>query len=201
MRENVTNVFGLNLCICSISDSSHFVLAIPSKIISRQEFTQIVCIDDKFHAQRAKFWHVGIWQLGHGKGFNHGKSSVVSGASRFEINTRLSGWRRHPSTRRFSFTKNPQSSHWAPQNFRILSFLILWIQCSKFWTKEVGNKFMKLDQELPQNKAAPRQSCPWGFLALERAAQPLLPIQGGLEAFFPLLVALKDLGPILGRPV
>ena len=38
---------------------------------------------------------------------------------------------------------------------------------------------MKLDQEPPRDKAGPGYSCPCGVL--ERAAQPLLPLQGGLE--------------------
>ena len=38
---------------------------------------------------------------------------------------------------------------------------------------------MKLDQEPPRDEADPGYSCPLGVL--ERAAQPLLPLQGGLE--------------------
>ena len=62
MGENVTNVFGLNLCqlrkdaypdqFCF--GAFHFVLAVPSKIISPQEFTQTFALMT-FRAQRAKF--------------------------------------------------------------------------------------------------------------------------------------------------
>ena len=38
---------------------------------------------------------------------------------------------------------------------------------------------MNLDQEPPSDKAGPGYSCPRGVL--ESAAQPLLPLQGGLE--------------------
>ena len=51
MGENVTNVFGLNLCQLKKDaypnrfcfGPFHFVLAVPSKIISPQEFTQTLC--------------------------------------------------------------------------------------------------------------------------------------------------------------
>jgi len=62
--DNVTNVFGLNLhqlrkVIGSVSDHFHLALAIPSKIISAQEFTQTFALMT-FRAQRAKIWLVGF---------------------------------------------------------------------------------------------------------------------------------------------
>ena len=61
MGENVTNVFDLTfvslermlITIGSVLDRFHFVLAIPSKIISPQEFTQMFVLMT-FRAQRAK---------------------------------------------------------------------------------------------------------------------------------------------------
>ena len=62
----MTNVFGLKLhqlrmltLIGSASDHFHLALAIPSKIISAQEFTQTFAWMT-FRAQRAKFWLVGF---------------------------------------------------------------------------------------------------------------------------------------------
>ena len=67
MGENVTNVFGLNLCQLRkdaypdryVLDRFHLVLAIPSKIISPQEFTQTFALM-KLRAQREKFCLVGF---------------------------------------------------------------------------------------------------------------------------------------------
>ena len=78
----------------------------------------------------------------------------------------------------FSFAAIGPQTHSYPPNFRIPIFLILWIQRFNFWT-EVENKATKLDQEPPRCKEAPGQSDPWG--AVERAAQPLLPLQGPIR--------------------
>ena len=53
--------------IYSVSDHFHFVLAIPSKIIWPQEFTQTFVLM-KFRAQRAKFCLVYFdsWVVGEG---------------------------------------------------------------------------------------------------------------------------------------
>ena len=87
MGENVKNVFGLN--ICQLRKDAYpyrfclgpfsYVLAVPSKIISTQEFTQTFALMT-FSAQRAKFWLVKLQKPGHGRGID-GTSSMVHGAS------------------------------------------------------------------------------------------------------------------------
>ena len=157
-----------------VSDRFHIVLAVPSKIISPQEFTQTFVLMT-FRAQRAKFRLVDFRYLGSGRGFK-GASRVVHGAS--WTNTRLLGWRRQPSNEKPKESSALLQTQWVPQFFRRPIFLVLWIQRSKFWT-EVGNKLMKLDQEPPRDKAGPEYRCPWGVL--ERAAKPLLPLQRALK--------------------
>ncbi len=177
--ENVSSVSGLNLhqlrkdaythwfCFRPFSFCSSYTLQgdQPTRVYSNVCFDDISCPKGEILASRFSMARLLKWAWQHAPRIHEASWS----------NTRLLGRRRQPRPEKSRGSSALPQNHWHPQNFRISIFLDLWIQHSKFWL-EVENKVTKSDQEPPRGKAAPGQSDPWG--PVERAAQPLLPLQG-----------------------